>query len=149
MAAGRCGTTVLTCDVPDRHAVTSPEPLPPAVTAFLDEHIFSVAQLEVLLLLHEAGGGVMTARQLAELSYLPVGSILPWLEALTARGLLEAGEGGYRCVPREPDLAEALSQVADCYARRRVTLTRHVYTSKEDPISRFSDAFLFRKDRDR
>lgn len=128
--------------------MTGPEPLPPAVVAFLDEQIFSVAQLEVLLLVRAAAGETVGVDDVARESYLPAKSIQPWLDALVGRGLLEAVGGGYRFAPAEASLRETLDQVADCYARRRVTLTRHVYTSKEDPAQRFSDAFLFRRDRD-
>lgn len=129
--------------------MTSPDPLPTVVTDFLDAHVFSVAQLEVLLLVREAEGEVRTPQQLAALSYLPEASIVPWLDALVGRGLLQASEGGFRVPPPDDPLTAVLAQVADCYARRRVTVTRHVYTSKEDPVRRFSDAFLFRKDRDK
>ena len=128
--------------------MTGPDPLPPTVVAFLDEQIFSVAQLEVLLLVRAADGESISLDDVARESYLPAKSIQPWLDALVGRGLLESVDGAYRFAPAEESLRETLDQVADCYARRRVTLTRHVYTSKEDPAQRFSDAFLFRKDRD-
>lgn len=128
--------------------MTSPEPLPPAVRAFLDAQIFSVAQLEVLLLVHAAHGGARTLDELARESYLPAGSIRPWLDALVGRGLLEETDDGYRFSPRDETLREDLAQVADCYARRRVSVTRHVYATKEDPAQRFADAFRFRKERD-
>ena len=128
--------------------MTAPEPLPAAVIAFLDEQIFSVAQLEVLLLVRDAGGDVRSADDLARESYLPSRSITPWLDALVGRRLLEAVDGGYRYAPADESLRAALDEVADCYARRRVSVTRHVYTSKEDPAQRFADAFRFRKDKD-
>lgn len=128
--------------------MTGPDPLPPDVVAFLDEQIFSVAQLEVLLLVRAADGEAVSLEGLARESYLPAKSIQPWLDALVGRGLLLSVDEGYRFAPTDGSLRATLDQVADCYARRRVTLTRHVYTSKEDPAQRFSDAFLFRKDRD-
>lgn len=128
--------------------MTGPDRLPPDVVAFLDEQIFSVAQLEVLLLVRAAHGEAVSLEGLARESYLPAKSIQPWLDALVGRGLLLSVDDGYRFAPTDGSLRETLDQVADCYARRRVTLTRHVYTSKEDPAQRFSDAFLFRKDRD-
>lgn len=128
--------------------MTGPDPLPPDVVAFLDEQIFSVAQLEVLLLVRAARGDVVSLEGIARESYLPAKSIQPWLDALVGRGLLESADEGYRFAPADDALRGTLDQVADCYARRRVTLTRHVYTSKEDPAQRFSDAFRFRKDRD-
>lgn len=128
--------------------MTGPDPLPPDVVAFLDEQIFSVAQLEVLLLVRAADGATVRLDALARESYLPAKSIQPWLDALVGRGLLHSADDGYRFAPADGSLRATLDQVADCYARRRVTLTRHVYTSKEDPAQRFSDAFRFRKDRD-
>ena len=129
--------------------MTSPEPLPAGVVAFLDEHVFTVSQLEVLLLVHEAGGTVRTSDDLARESYLPARSITPWLDDLVKRGVLQAGEGGYRFAPTDEGIRRALREVSECYARRRVSVTRHVYASKEDPVARFADAFRFRKDRDR
>ena len=129
--------------------MTGADDLPRVVTDFLDEQIFSVAQLEVLLLVHAAGGAVRSAEQLARESYLPVRSITPWLDALVGRRLLEAVEGGYRLTPSEDDdVRHVLDEVAACYAKRRVSVTRHVYASKEDPAQRFADAFRFRKEKD-
>ena len=122
--------------------------LPRVVTEFLDEQIFSVAQLEVLLLVHAAGGAVRSAEELARGSYLPVRSITPWLDALVGRRLLEAVEGGYRFAPSADDVRRVMDEVAACYAKRRVSVTRHVYASKEDPAQRFADAFRFRKEKD-
>lgn len=128
--------------------MTSPSPLPAEVMAFLDAQIFSVAQLEVLLLVHEAAGETLSVAQIAKLSYLPERSILPWLEALAARGILDATGGGFRFSPADESVRQAVSAVAEAYARRRVSVTRHVHASKEDPVQRFADAFRFRKDKD-
>ncbi len=129
--------------------MTEPEPLEPAVSSFLDEHVFSVAQLELLLLVREAGGEPRGVEALARDMYLPASSIVPWLDALTRRGLLRREGDGYAFAPADEDLRETMTQVADAYARRRVTVTRHVYRSKEDPAQRFSDAFRWRKDPER
>ena len=129
--------------------MTAPNPLPAAVVAFLDEYVFTVSQLDVLLLVHEADGAVRTVDDLSRESYLPSRSIAPWLDALVKQGVLEAAGGGYRFAPSDDDLRRVVTEVAECYARRRVSVTRHVYASKEDPVARFADAFRFRKDRDR
>ena len=47
------------------------EDLPSAVRAFLDEHIFSASQLEVLLRLREAAGEEVTLADLARSTALP------------------------------------------------------------------------------
>lgn len=127
--------------------VTSPAPLPADVRAFLDAQIFSVGQLEVLLIVHEAGGASLAVEEIARLSYIPAKSILPWLEALASRGILEATHDGFRFEPLDDQIRQSVGAVSDCYARRRVSVTRHVHASKEDPVQRFADAFRFRRDK--
>lgn len=124
--------------------------LPPEVVAFLDEHIFSVTQLEVLLLAREAPPEGYAAAELARLARVPERSLTPWLDAFAERGLLvRSGDGRYAPAALEPERAATLSAVAECFARRRVTLSRHVYASGEDPALRFADAFRFRRDKDK
>ena len=129
----------------------TPPGLPPEVIAFLDEHIFSVTQLEVLLLVREAAPEPRTAAELARLAYLSSSAVSPWLEAFVARGLLERdpSQTGYVAQPLDDHGEAVLQAVADCYVRRRVSLSRHVYAVREDPARRFADAFRFRKDKDR
>lgn len=126
----------------------SGEDLPQDVLVFLDAHIFSVTQLEVLLLAREAVAGGYTLADLSRLSRLPERSLLPWLDAFVERGLLARDEADrYGPAPLPPEVEVVVDAVADCFARRRVTLSRHVYGSREDPAQRFADAFRFRKDR--
>lgn len=126
--------------------MTGPPPLPSSVTAFLDAEVFSVPQLEVLLLVHEADAP-RTVEEVAGDFYLPASVIAPWLVDLAARGLLRAIDGRYASVPEEDARWSAITEVAECYAKRRVTVTRHVYASNEDPVRRFADAFRLRKDK--
>lgn len=129
--------------------MTEPEPLAAAVSSFLDEHVSSVAQLELLLLVREAGGEARSVEVLARDMYLPAGPIVPWLDALVGRGLLRRDPDGYAFAPADDQLRDTMTQVAEAYARRRVSVTRHVYRAKEDPAQRFSDAFRWRKDPER
>lgn len=121
--------------------------LPPEVVAFLDQHIFSVTQLEVLLLVQEVAPEVRTAAELSRAAHLPERSITPWLDAFVDRGLLSRdAAGAYGSGNHDAASGAVLDAVADCYVRRRVSLSRHVYASHEDPARRFADAFRFRKD---
>ena len=127
----------------------APDGLPPQVVAFLDAHIFSVTQLEVLLLATEAVGEGYTASELSRMALVPERSLTPWLDAFVERGLLiRSPTGHYGPALLQGEQAVALEAVTDCFARRRVTLSRHVYGSGEDPARRFADAFRFRKDKD-
>ena len=124
--------------------------LPPEVVAFLDEHIFSVTQLEVLLLVQEIAPESITVPDLSRSARLPERSLRPWLDAFVERGLLVHDDAdGYRCAELDPPTRAVVDAVADCYVRRRVSLSRHVYASREDPALRFADAFRFRKEKDR
>ena len=123
--------------------------LPPEVVAFLDEHIFSVTQLEVLLLVKEIAPEPITVEELSRGSHLPERSIRPWLDAFVERGLLvHDASDGYRSAELDSPTQAVVDAVADCYVRRRVSLSRHVYASREDPARRFADAFRFRKEKD-
>ena len=132
-------------------AVTGSSPaLPPDVVTFLDEHIFSVTQLEVLLLVKEMAPQLITVQELSRNAHLPERSIGPWLDAFVERGLLaREASGAYRAADLDPPTQAVVDAVADCYVRRRVSLSRHVYASREDPARRFADAFRFRKEKDR
>ena len=119
--------------------------LPARVRAVLDEHIFSASQLEVLLLLHRQPGRRWTLAQVGEEMRLPLASIGPWLDAFVSRQLLVREDGQYAWEPTNPQVAADLAEVADAYARRRTTVARYLYARGQDPLTRFADAFRFRR----
>ena len=119
--------------------------LPVRVRAFLDEHIFSASQLELLLLLHEQPGRSRSVAELGRDLRLPVSSIGPWLDAFAYRRLLERDEHGYCFRPDDPQVGSDLSEVADAYRRRRTTVARYLYARGQDPLTRFADAFRLRR----
>ncbi|HVM27486.1 MAG TPA: hypothetical protein VM433_07410 [Mycobacteriales bacterium] len=118
--------------------------LPLPVRAFLDEHIFSASQLEVLLLLLQTGERVELA-EVARRTALPQGSLGPWLDAFVSRGLLGRDGDVYWCAPATPALQAQLEAVAETWSRRKPTVTRYIYASTEDPLVRFADAFRLRR----
>ena len=120
--------------------------LPVRVRAFLDEHIFSASQLEVLLLLHGEPDRSWPPGELSRDLRLPVSSIGPWLDAFAYRGLLERDDAGYRVRTQDPRLSADLDAVAEAYRRRRTTVARYLYARGQDPLTRFADAFRLRRD---
>ena len=123
--------------------------LAPEVLAFLDAHIFSVTQLEVLLLTREADGDGVTAGDLSRTTRVPERSLTPWLDVFVDRGLLVRDENGlYGPATLGDELQRTVGAVSEAFTRRRVTLSRHVYGSRQDPAQRFADAFRFRRDKD-
>ena len=116
--------------------------LPAEVTAFVDAHVSSVPQLQSLLLVHESGPEGTTAPALAAELRLTERVVRAWLDHFVRRQVLTCDGGTYTC----PSSA-ALDAVADAYARRPVTVSRHIYAAN-GPARRFADAFLFRDDRE-
>ena len=126
----------------------SADPLPPRVVAFVGSHITSLLQLEALLLVFESGQRSRAAAQLASEMYVPASALEGWLDGFVTAGFLERAEdGGYR-LPDSPEVYELLTEVAEAYVRRRISLGRLIF-SRPEPDSRtsFSDAFRLRKDR--
>jgi hypothetical protein len=117
--------------------------LPAEVTAFVDAHISSVPQLQSLLLVHEAGPQGATAAALAGELHLSERVVRAWLDHFVRRQVLTSEGGIYVCGPS----CGAVGAVADAYARRPVTVSRHIYAAN-GPARRFADAFLFRDDRE-
>lgn len=123
----------------------------PEVRRFLLEHIASVAQLEVLLLLRANPAEGWSAERLA--GELRVA--LPWardqLEDLRARGLLEREAGDpptYRFRARTPELERTANALARDYILHRVTIIEIIYTKPSDSLRSFSDAFRLKRDRE-
>ncbi|HWH30373.1 MAG TPA: helix-turn-helix domain-containing protein [Mycobacteriales bacterium] len=119
--------------------------LSPVVQAFLDEHIFSASQLEVLLLLRDDAGRAWPLAEVSRRTALPQSSLGPWLDSFVSRGLLTREGDTYRFAPAEPRMEEVVAEVADVYKRRRTTVSRHIYARTQDPLVRFADAFRLRR----
>jgi hypothetical protein len=128
------------------------EEIPSNVRAFLNDHVESVVQVEVLLLLYaEPARAFSTADVVSALRIEPA-----WAEAqlsnLCTRGMLAAnGDGAYHWAPRTAEIDAAVAGLARAYADRRVTVIGLIYAkpAPSDPLRSFADAFRIRKDKGR
>jgi hypothetical protein len=125
--------------------------LPKDLQDFLLQHISSVVQLELLLLVHGSAPRTWTREQIArELRIDP-----SWAETqardLCNRGLLECMENPdptqYRFEPAAEVLREAVQRLADAYEDRRVSIISFIYSRPPDQLKQFADAFRIRKER--
>lgn len=126
-----------------------PPPIPAHVVTFLRDHISSLLQLEVLLLVAEADEPRSAASLAAEM-YLSEAVVTEWLDTFTAKGFCKYYEDqGYRGL-KILAVAELLQDVADAYVRRKVTVGRLIHGApRPDPKASLADAFLLRReDRD-
>jgi hypothetical protein len=124
-----------------------PDPIPQEVRRLLADRIDSIAQLEILLLLHRtAPEGWETERISSELRLQPAW-VDEHLRTLREREfLVRAGPSAHRYHPASPELAKAVSSLAATYADRRVTVVSLIYSKPIDPVRVFAEAFRIRKE---
>ena len=121
--------------------------MPASVREFVARHIESVAQLEVLLLLRAAPEKGWTAAEVASALVIQPESVAAgWLQDLAARGLAREQGHSYRYHPPE-DLRRTLDELAESYAKYRVTLVSLIFAKPSDRITTLSDAFRIRRER--
>jgi hypothetical protein len=120
--------------------------VPAGVRQFVAEHIESVAQLEVLLLLRAASDKTWTAQEVARaLVTQPESAAASWLEDLAKRGLAREDAGGYR-YDAPGDLEATIDGLAESYAKYRVTVVALIFAKPSDRITSFADAFRIRRE---
>lgn len=123
--------------------------LPDEVRRLLDERIESIAQLEVLLLLHRTAPQDWDAEGLSRELRIEPGWAAELLALLRRAALVEespAGDGSHRFAPASPELAKAVESLAASYADRRVTVVASLYSKPVGRIRVLADAFRIRKE---
>ena len=85
-----------------------PENVSPELRRFINEHVGSIAQLELLLLLGGDPAKTIDAEEASRVFYVTVDAARAFLETMAADGLLAAEPGGkYRFAPRHAEWARA------------------------------------------
>jgi hypothetical protein len=131
--------------------VAETDPLPEAVRTLLAERLDSIAQLELLLLLHRTAPEAWQAAMLAAELRLETAWTQRQLVQLRDAGLLvedPPGSGTFRFEAADVALGKAVEALAICYAERRVTVVSLLYSRPRDPIRVFADAFRIRREDD-
>ena len=119
---------------------------PDGVLSFVDRHIESVEQLEILLLL-ASQERKWRASEIFQTIQSSQTSVEQRLESLVAAGLIAKDEKGcFRFAPKDDDTRNLVKDLADAYKTRRVRIIEAIYTRKTDAVRTFADAFKFRKD---
>lgn len=121
------------------------------VKKFIVEHISSLEQLEVLLLLHRRQENEWTAEEVSQELRLSQASIAMRLADLEKRGLLavrEASDLLYRYHPQKPNFESTVNSLAEAYPTYRLTVINLIFSKPLDKIQTFADAFKFREDKD-
>lgn len=120
--------------------------LPENVRRLIAEHITSVEQLEVLLLLARSDGRRWTPEAVSEELRTSVTSARARLGDLERRGFLSSTAEGCRFEPSVPQAREAVEALAATYAERRYTVIDLIFSKPIDNLRVYANAFRFRKD---
>lgn len=126
-----------------------PQSLPDPVSRFLEQHIDSVMQLEVLLALRQQAEPLST-RQLIRTLGGSVDQVLQCILALQRDGLVEQLEHEGDLVARysaSGKVEQVVAAVAEEYAKRKVRVVTFLLRDPASPLESFSDAFKLRRDR--
>ena len=108
----------------------------PRLVGFIAEHIDSVEQLEILLLLSADPQREWTADEVTAELRLGAGSARARLADLAVNGLLAEGTARvprYRYAPRMPDLEGVVTELVAAYRDRRVTVVQLIYSADRPP----------------
>ena len=124
--------------------------IPRDVQSFIRTHLSSVAQLEILLLLHGGPGTPRAPEDVAEsLRIDPVWAGAE-MQRLHASGLFEPSDDGaaYCYRPATPALAGAVDGLAKAFSTHRVSVITLIFSTPSDSVGSFADAFKLKRDDD-
>jgi hypothetical protein len=120
--------------------------IPDRVARFVDEHIHSVEQLEVLLLLRHEPEREWTVPDVAlEVPTSPK-SAADRLDDLARRGFLVRDGETYRYDGSDRGRDATVGELEDVYARRRVSVIGLIFSKPSETIRTFADAFRIRRE---
>lgn len=119
--------------------------IPRHVRSFLIDELSSMAQLEMLLLLHAEPERVFRPEDVAAALRIDPGWADAELVRLHRRGLLSIVDGAYRYDPQRTDLAHATDGLAKAMSTHRVSVITLLFSTPSDGIGSFADAFKLRR----
>jgi len=123
--------------------------IPPDVRQFIADHIDSVLQLEILLLLLNHPQQEFSVEDIVTELRVDVGFVREQLDNLCARGMLTCTNDPrkmYRYGPRSPETNRAIEGLRTAYADRRVSVISLIFAKPVDKLRSFADAFKLRRD---
>jgi DNA-binding IclR family transcriptional regulator len=118
------------------------------VISFLASTIYSIGQLETLLLLYRTPDRQWTAVDVAKELRSNRDTALQHLQSLANHSLLElANDQLYRYNPRTDELGHAVEGAALAYATHRTRIIDIIYGNKTEKINDLANAFRLRRDK--
>jgi hypothetical protein len=112
------------------------ERLPRAVRALIREHVHSVGELDLLMLMQGQRDRTWSAEEVCAALGAPAAWAIPRLEALRAAGLVDQDADGWRAHPRTAAQRDTLDVLATLYRTRRRDLVQYVFAQKPGSTAR-------------
>ncbi|MDI1449526.1 winged helix-turn-helix domain-containing protein [Polyangium sp. 6x1] len=126
--------------------------LPDEVARFIADHITSVEQLEILLLLRGAPDDEWTARAICEALRTSEQSVIRRLADLEAGGLVASRKASehvvHRYAPASPSLDEDVARLSSAYTELRYKVLESIFSNPISNLHVYAEGFRFRKERD-
>jgi hypothetical protein len=122
---------------------------PAEIEQFIAQHIESLAQLELLLLLRRESSRGWTCPELSKQLYITPDVCMAIVADLERRGFLlrDAANNDlywYRSAGTATD--QLIDQLADLYQQRRVAVITQIYSRPVKNVQTFADAFRLRRE---
>lgn len=124
---------------------SQPDDVPAAARRLIDQHIHSVEQLEVLLLLRATPGKAWTVDEVARAVVSQRDTAGQRLQDLSARRLIRRDGDTFTYGP-DAETDRAVGELAAAYASRRTKVVGLIFSKPSDAVLGFSDAFRLRRD---
>jgi hypothetical protein len=115
------------------------------VKALVLEHIESIEQLEVLLLLFRQPHHDYDADEVCRELRISTQVAIERLRDLHARGLIERNDRGYR-FGADPERNRRVFGLSQTYLERRVQVLNLIFSRPTEKLRSFANAFRLRKD---
>lgn len=119
--------------------------IPADVRAFIVEHIHSIAEMEMLLLLRANPAAQWTADQIARRIYTPEPTVAKALERMCGEGFLACAENLYRYDVRDDARRDLVDRMATLYSSHLIPVTNVIH-DRDRHLREFSDAFKLKKE---
>lgn len=122
--------------------------IPRHVRAFITDQLSSVAQLEILLLLHGSPDRQFKVSEVAEQLRIDPSWAADELSGLADAGLL-AREGDadlFQYEPRTAELDACVGGLAKAFSTHRVSVITLLFSTPSEGIGSFADAFKIRRE---
>ena len=121
------------------------EGIPIHVAAFIVDHISSVVQLEVLLLLLARRASEATADDLSRELRVNADWVITQMQPLCDTGILAVAGGRYQYRPKSSDIDQTVQDLARTYNERRVSVITLIFNKPTGQVQSFADAFRIRR----